>query len=159
MTVLFAMKAIKPKRALSVAAVRARILNAGKEEGRAMKQTLEGDVTGTWSHKPVFSQPIIRYRGGDLLIVVTTDDDIFGYLNRGTGVRYAALSRDWRSKTAPRGGLRSGPGAGSVIARGKKAGPQRGIEARDFTGRVAAKHGPLLGPKIRDAISKGLGGP
>jgi hypothetical protein len=136
--------------------VRIRILNALLEEGKAMKKTLEEDVTGTWQHEAGFSVPHVQFRGGDALIAIATDDPIFKYLDEGTLVRWAALSSDWVSKTKASGSLKSGAGKGRVLRRGRKAGPHRGIEARNFSERVSQKHGPLLSKRIRDVLSQGL---
>jgi hypothetical protein len=66
-------------------------------------------------------------------VTVGTDDRIYFVINGGTAERYAIMSGDWQSQTAPRV-LGSQPGQGKVLARGRRLvpNPMPGIEARHF---------------------------
>lgn len=161
--IVFTMKRFGSRSTLSPRRVRAEILNALKEEGREIKRELTEDVTGTWrEHKPNFSEPVVRYAGGDALVMVAYGQDeagdVFRFLDEGTRIRYAKLSPDWVSKTAP-GKLKSGQGAGHVMRRGYEAGPHPGIKARGWTDLIKQKHAFSMAIRIRYAIAKGTSAP
>ena len=84
----------------------------------------------TWTHKPQFEQ-MIGLDSEAATVLVGTDDKIYKFIDEGTRVRYATLSKDWQSKTKP-GIIGSGPGRGRVLFVSKKR-PRPGIEARRFT--------------------------
>src|SRR3990170_1600278 len=113
---VFQFKAVKPKQ-LSIGAVRTNILNALKDEGKHAVSLLN-ETIATWEHKPTMTSEI-GYKGGDVAMIAGPSGDMdavkkWHYLDKGTRVRYAVMSRDWRSKTAP-GRLRSGQGQGRVV--------------------------------------------
>lgn len=95
-------------------------------------------ITGTWNHKPDFNVTV-RISGEGASARVVTNDDVFHFLNEGTKVRYALMSPDWKSKTAP-GRMRSGSGRGRLILvskrkpwkRNRKRWPRPGIKARGY---------------------------
>lgn len=154
---VFQFKAVKPK-SLSLPQVRARILNALKDEQKYAVSLLN-ETTASWNSKPVM-RGMISYAGGNAAMVVGptgNDHDVnkWVWLNEGTRVRYAALSRDWQSKTAP-GRLRSGPGRGHVVARGYKAGRHRGIQARKWSDQINKMMRKTFHRKIQRAISEGI---
>src|SRR3990167_4148700 len=133
---VFEFRIIKSK-FLSPAQVRIRILNALIAEGKAIKGELE-KTTATWvDHHPRFDAQV-RFAKGFVFVAVTTDEKIWGYLNRGTGIRWALMSSGWVSKTTP-GVISSGAGAGFVEVKGQGAmtklgiPPRPGIEARRWT--------------------------
>jgi len=155
---IFSAKPIAAK-ALSDAVVRAHVLNALKETARDINIRLMM-IVSTWEHKPVFSKPKIRYAGGDAHVTISTNSDIFRYLDEGTRIRWALLSRDWRSKTSPGGGYQSGSGQGhvwlkgrnSILSAGLSAG--HGIEARNWTGQLAWDTSIVLSYRMDYALSK-----
>lgn len=70
---------------------------------------------------------------------VSTGDEIYKFLTRGTAVRYVVMSRDFISKTRP-GVIPSRAGRGGV---GRVAAdPMPGIEARDYDKLVRAEVEP-----------------
>lgn len=122
--------------------VRGTILSVLNRYAAMIKKDFEA-TTATWKdHHPVFTVTR-RFAGGEILLSVTTDDRVWGMLNRGTSSRWALMSHDFLPKTAVRQ-LTSYPGAGRVMYRGKaemmRAGiawAQPGIEAREWTVVVA----------------------
>lgn len=141
MTVVVAMKAIKPKR-LKVDAIRLEILNALRKEGTVHRKELQ-KTTATWKgEKPKF-ESLFGLTGEDATVVTgpTGSDkavDKWVWLNDGTKIRWALMSSDWRSKTRPRR-FKSGRGAGRVVVAGKRymqahnIRPRPGIKAREWT--------------------------
>lgn len=131
---------------ISITAVGRPFFNARRLQGRllallnAYLKKIEFDlesITLTWDHQPNW-EPVTHYAGGDLYVRVTTDDPIFGYLDEGTSIRWALMSRDFQAKTQVRT-LSSFPGSGHAVLRGKSAmtkrgiGPRPGIDAREWT--------------------------
>lgn len=133
---------------LKVGAVRACILNQLKNVARYSRSRLE-DVVGTWSHPVEFTKPIIRYAGGDAYVSITTDDDVFQYLDEGTIIRWAHMTPDFLPKTAPRR-FKSGGGRGGLARVG--APPRPGIKAREWTLVLSEEIEILLENYINDCI-------
>ena len=93
----------------------------------------------TWDHKPVFEKEIETVGGWSSLVkvigTVSTTDDVYGYINNGTSVRYATMTPNFKAKTKP-GRLSAGAGAGGVsyVLRSR---PRPGIQARKFDETIA----------------------
>lgn len=131
-------KAIKPKK-LRTQPFRREIQKALKAEAEKLKREFR-KTTKTWRRKPKFTQ-LAPVRGvehtGEAAVLVGTDDPIYRYLDQGTRIRWAVMSRDWQSKTSPRM-IGSRPGRGRVVIAGKRAmlkrgiRPRPGIKAREF---------------------------
>ena len=148
-------RAIKPS-LLRPAEVRGRVLTTLQKYQRLMLKDI-ALTTATWvDHHPSF-KTVIAYKMGDAVATVYTEDEIWGYLNRGTSERWAVMSRDWQSKTTV-GQLSSGPGAGHVAVRGKKhmKSPMQGIDARNWTFLLQDKYANDFANDIRIAIIGGL---
>ncbi len=81
---------------------------------------------GNWHHEVNFvvTRPVKGARQ------IKTSDRVWWYLNKGTSVRRALLSRDWQSKTKPNW-LGSGSGSGRVILISKRFNFP-GIKARNW---------------------------
>lgn len=146
---------------LTYAEVRGHILAVLQHYGIKMKKDFEA-TTATWKdHHPVFT--IARkFAGGNITLSVTTRDEVWGYLNRGTNRRWAVMSHDFLPKTAPRQ-LTSYAGAGRVLYRGpaemKAAGigfAMRGIEPREWNKTVIDLYTDSLIRDLRAAVRKGL---
>jgi len=101
-----------------------------------IKPDLES-ATSTWKHQPRFS---VNKKHLD----ITTSSKRFHWVNHGTSVRYARLSKNWESKSTP-GSLKAGYGAGRVLKRVHK--PYPGIKPRDFGRTSAEKRAPQI-PRI-----------
>lgn len=138
---------------MSVREIRGRLLGALQSSEKGVRDDLAA-VTRTWRHKPRFVT-MFRYAGGDVFLNVVTDDSIFIWLNDGTRIRYAHMTRNFRRKTEPRF-IGSNPGAGGVAYVSKRAIPKPGIEAREWTEVIQEKQQNALNQRVRDAIIQGL---
>lgn len=98
------------------------------------------EPTRTWENHTVVFQREFKRDGVRLSHLVYTTNEIYSYLNAGTSVRRAVLSKDWKNKTAVRE-LKSGAGAGRVVFVGKKVNLP-GIKARHWTEVVAEQLRP-----------------
>lgn len=146
---------------LTYAEVRGHLLAVLQHYGIKLKKDFDA-TTATWKeHHPVFTIER-KFAGGNITLRVTTKDEVWGYLNRGTDVKWALMSHDFSPKTVPRQ-LTSYPGRGRVLYRGpaemKAAGirrPMPGIEAREWTKTALDLYRDSLIRDLRAAVSKGL---
>lgn len=132
-----------------------KILLDAEAMSRAIENTLDNtaknikvdfDVTTqTWNERPDFE---IEKRAGYRFI--GTENEIYGYLNFGTRVRYALMSPDFSPKTR-RGYIGSNKGRGGVILVSRRH-PRPGIEAREFDKAVQAKWEGLMQNTFQRAI-------
>lgn len=125
---MFNVQPIRPG-TFNIGAIASQVRALLEEEGRIDKRLME-TTTENWDEPPTFETTITIGRDGVADTHPTgANAKKWYYLQFGTSVRYARMSKDWQSHTAP-GTLRSGPGAGRVIQRGARAGAQPGIQAR-----------------------------
>jgi len=132
---VFLVKGIKPSR-LNVDVYRQEILNDLRAEGKVHQKELK-KTTRTWQGEtPKFESLIGLERGSSGSASVMTGPtgsdkavNKWEWLNKGTRIRWALMSRDWQSKTRPRW-FGSGRGAGRVIIAGRRAMTMRGIRPR-----------------------------
>lgn len=130
-------KAIKPKR-LRTEPFKREIKKALQAEAKQLKREF-GKTVRTWRRKPKFEQLASTRpeETGEASVLVGTDDPIYRYLDEGTRIRWAVMSKDWKSKTRPRV-IGSSAGQGRVVIAGKRAmlrrgiRPRPGIKAREF---------------------------
>jgi hypothetical protein len=85
---------------------------------------------------------------------VFIDHEIYFYVSGGTAVRYATMSPDWQSKTAP-GRLSAGSGRGRVLYVSRNR-PRPGIEARKFDEQIVKKEDKPFERAVRAAIEAGV---
>jgi len=104
-------------------------------------------VTRTWQHQPQFVIGQIR-RGQ---YTVTTDDPVFHYLEKGTRVRRALMSRDWVSKTKPRV-VGSFAGRGRVLFISRKLN-RPGIQARGWSKIIHDRLQPGAANRLRRTLA------
>ncbi len=126
-----------------------------KRMARAIENALDGAAeaakvdfevtTQTWKHKPEFK---IRKSPGKR--VISTDDKPFFFVTRGTRVRRALMSADFRAKTVPRQ-IRSRAGRGRVVVI-KKTIKRPGIKAREFEEVIGEKWNKQLPVTLQRAI-------
>lgn len=108
---------------------------------------------------PITTPPMIE--GGGLITTVGILDQRYFYVSRGTRIRWAVMSKDWQSKTAPNR-LRAIRGSGQAIIIGKRAmlargiPPRKGIEAREFDKQIAEKHRKSFAKTMSKAIKDGV---
>jgi hypothetical protein len=130
-------KAIKRKSKLwDDRAFRKDIQKVNRDTSRSMLRDYKR-LVALWNH-PVIFQQLTESTREDIIVIVGTEDSIFGYLDEGTSVRRALMSEDFSPKTRP-GSLRSRPGQGGVVFISKDL-ALPGIEARDFTGQMKKKY-------------------
>jgi hypothetical protein len=128
-------KTIKPTR-LRDKAMRLELLNAMRKFGNSYMLPEFKKTTATWDTKVDFEM-LISTTSGSFEVLVGTDNKIYRYVNDGTSVRHAVMSRDFKAKTTPRV-IGSVPGAGGVVFVSKKI-KLPGIEARHFDEEIQKK--------------------
>lgn len=155
-------KAIRPKmiRAEKMAAI---LVEELERQGTLVKKEYE-KTTRTWRHKPVFEIETSAYaaaasRGragllGRAMVSVTTDDDIFRYVDQGTRVRHAVMSRNWKSKTRVRV-IGSRAGAGRMVFVSRKIN-RPGIKAREFSKEIRSRRRKPFYNAMRKAMEKAV---
>jgi len=105
-------------------------------------------TTATWTRQPTFA-PRQTPRGW----AVTVDPAYpYGWVDRGTRIRYATMSGDWKSKTRP-GVMASYGGRGRVLFVSRKR-PRPGIVARNFTDTITRRMQARAAPTVRDALNQ-----
>jgi hypothetical protein len=134
MPVVIETKAIRPKK-LKVEQILALLGDFVQTEGEIEQKEYQ-KTTRTWRDKPDHELDFSRTKQ-EIKALNLTDNRIYYFLHEGTRVRYAVLSRDWKSKTTPRR-LSSGQGRGRVVLISKKF-PQPGIKAREWTDVIIRK--------------------
>ena len=151
-------KVITPKR-LQPDAFRMEILNELRRVGAAMKHDYE-TTTQTWNHKPVFETKISLPQGTPG-VEVSTDDEIYGYVNYGTRPHVIlpksggplVFRSDYTPKTAPRW-IGSGAGGSSGDLVFAKAVNHPGTEARDFDKTLKEEWQPEFERAMQDAMDR-----
>lgn len=122
MSLAIEVKAIKPKN-MNVSAFRQSVERGLDSGAKVIKSSFE-ETTATFRRKPP-----VRIRARLAYRLIWVDDEIYGYISKGTPIRWAIMSKDWRSKTKP-GRLRPGPGRGRVVVAGRRRMQKLGIPAR-----------------------------
>lgn len=144
-------KAFKPKE------IKLELLSENDDAGKDLVKLFERTVQTWEGERPGFE--VQTHQTGDTvsLEVVLTGSDMaikkWFWLNYGTRVRYAILSRDWQSKTAP-GDLDAGEGAGRVVKIDLNN-PQPGIEARGWTKIITRQFKPAYYRRMQKAMQRG----
>jgi len=107
-SVVVSLKAIKPK-PLRVDAIRLELLNELRKEGAVQRKELKKTVKTWRGETPEFESLIglERKAGGSAMVVTGPTGSKkavskWEWLNSGTRIRWAVMSRDWRSKTMVR---------------------------------------------------------
>jgi hypothetical protein len=104
-------------------------------------------TTRTWVNQPTFT-PVQTARGWQVQV---NPAEPYKFVDRGTRVRFAFMSKDWKSKTKP-GVIASFKGAGRVLFISRKR-PRPGIQARNFTDTITKRMQARAANKIRQALS------
>lgn len=122
-------------------------------------------TVSTWTHKPKFSV-LVQSTAQQIEAHFSYQDSEGGgkrytYLDEGTRVRYALMSRDWISKTKPSIGsgagvhLSSGAGRGHVVVI-RRDRPRPGIKARGWTKAIAEKWKRSIKSDMEKHLSKAV---
>lgn len=118
-------------------------------DGLGMWQSVEA----TWTTKSEF---VIQHEGTGRW-GIKTDDPRVKWLDKGTSVRYALMSKDWRSKTKP-GYITSYQGAGHMVFVSRKH-PRPGITARQFSRIIHERAQAPTANRLRAALKQATYGP
>lgn len=148
MTMVIETRLIQPKE-LKVDDIRLELLNALRKEGTAILKEYHR-TTQTWRHKPKFERKQIGLRGGYATVIISTDDEIYGYVDLGTRGPYPIAAKNkpllkyrgvFRPKTIPGViGSRAGGKTGPWVSKKQVVHP--GIRARGFS-RIIQKQREL----------------
>jgi len=155
-----------------MATIKARVIKPKKLNEAAMRRELGNELTAiakevntdfdkttkTWKHKPVWVQTV---KTGDRKaeFAVLTDDEIYGYVDRGTKPHIIRPKRASRlafgvggsPKTTPRviGSTGGSRGAAMVYSLGVQ---HPGTKAREFEKTLATTWRKLFGPRMKTAM-------
>lgn len=160
--VAISFKAIKPQK-LKVDAISEQILYALQDEAREHKRQLDKTVSSWAKEKPKFSSLIDLNKSGDATVITGptgAGSDKWEWLDKGTKIRWALMSRDWRSKTSP-GSFASGRGSGRVVIAGRRAmqargiGPRPGIKARGWSDQLTKQRKRPFQRRVIKAMQDG----
>jgi len=109
---------------------------------------LFGNTVKTWTRQPTFT-PVQTPRGW----AVQVDPEYpYGWVDRGTRIRYATMSGDWKSKTKPNV-ISSYAGRGRVLFVSRKV-PRPGIQARNFRDIIMRRMQPHAASRVREALNQ-----
>lgn len=142
-------------------AIKASIDRALATEMHAVAKDMKEDfekTASTFKDKPVF-EATTTVNPTRITIIVRTGDKVWNWLDNGTSVRHAVMSRDWVSKTKPSIGggavvnLSPGPGAGNLAFVSKRIN-RPGIKARNFTKGIKGTYQRALPRRLQDVLNK-----
>lgn len=132
--------------------VRAGVLGALMGASNKMLKDYESYV-GTWHDAPVFKREIV-YKGGDIIMALSTDHEVFWYLENGTHTRHVKMTDDFIPKTAVRR-VKSGKGRGGVEFFNGRAN-YGGIEPRRITDVIQKRWEEYTFVQVRRAILRNI---
>lgn len=138
-------------------AFRPPLLTAARRVGRNIDKALTLTVLSWKGARPKF-QSIVTVGQQAVTIQPSMTGPQHGrdkwfWLDGGTEVRYAIMSRDWRSKTTP-GFIGSGPGRGRKVFVDVDN-PQPGIEARGWGVKILKEFRPEFVAAMKAALAAG----
>lgn len=141
-----------PIQALDSNRARGLILSSLQKLEKEAHEKFDGTVA-TWNHKVEFTGNVY-YASGDAIVEITTDDKIWDYLDAGTNVRHAKMSKGFQPKTKVHTW-------GSVAGVGGKESVSwkmnfKGIEAREWSLMAQTEFGKKLEDAIDLAIERSL---
>ena len=155
-------KPILPK-ALKVDAVRLELLNALRKSGRHIRKDFN-QTTKSWKKKPKFEMAVSLKLPPGPQVSVTTDNEIFGYVDQGTKPHPIKPKKPggvlvfqplYTAKTAP-GIIGSGQGGSSGDSVFAKGVMHPGTEARRFSKTIAKAHSKKFARLMQEAINRGI---
>lgn len=121
-----------------------RLMSALREEAEIVRRYFESTVA-TWNTPVDFKVDVDR-KGDTFYITISTESNIYRFVNDGTDIRYAVMTENFIPKTYPNV-IGSSPGRGgkAYIPRDWKTRnipgvyPKPGIKARNFVDTIADK--------------------
>lgn len=105
-------------------------------------------TTATWNQQPTFT-PQPTARGWTMTV---NPEFPYGWINKGTRIRYALMSKDWKSKTKPNV-IGSYRGHGRVLVISRKR-PRPGIVARNFSDIILRRMQARAAGYVRDYLNQ-----
>ncbi len=151
---MFVIKAIKPRK-LRIDAFRLESLTGLHDMEGQVKKDFKKTIETWQGDKPKFDSAISLKQPGPTLIVDASGGPEKGvkkwnWLNKGTPVRRALMSKDWKSKTRP-GLIGSGAGRGRMLFVSRKL-KRPGIKARGWTAALEKKWAPKFRKRMEEAM-------
>jgi hypothetical protein len=140
-------------------AIRVKLLAANRKLAKKLQAEFE-KTTKTWEGDvPEFvtDTSLTLDEGASLSVILSGPEKgvkKWFWLNRGTDVRHAVMSEDWKSKTTP-GFVGSGPGRGEVVFISRKINLP-GIEQRDWSKIIMKQFRPEYRAAMKEALAAGL---
>lgn len=128
------------------------VLNVLKKYAKRIEEDYQ-TILADWNHD-VTPDIEMKYEGNEARVVVTIDDEIYGYVSGGTSVRYATMSRDFSPKSIP-GWIGSTAGSGELLFVNRNY-PRPGIEAREFEQAIKDKWKESFSSDISLAVLKAI---
>jgi hypothetical protein len=107
-------------------------------------------TTAYWRGKPLFEYTI-ENTGDEISVYVGTNDKIYKFIDKGTSVRRALMSKNFMPKTHPRT-LPNSRGRGSRVAISKKFNFP-GITPREFSKMIAEQRYPIFNHNFEGYIT------
>lgn len=148
MSTVLSVQAIVPPKGMFDPKVMADMLDkAYADEAQAVVLDYQ-ETTKTWQDKPEFK---ITVKADPPARDVHTESDIYRFLDLGTRVRYATMSKDFRAKTQP-GVIGSFTGRGRMLYVSRKH-PRPGIKAREFTKNIQKRSKYRMQERVNKAIA------
>lgn len=105
-------------------------------------------TVATWTRQPTFT-PVKTPRGW---AVQVAPEYPYGWVNRGTRIRHALMSADWKSKTKPNV-ISSYAGRGRLLFVSRKI-TRPGIVARNFQQIILTRMQAHAANRVRDALNE-----
>lgn len=158
-------KSIKPGKRFKSAVFRANTRAAAEQVAPEIEKDF-AKTTRTWKEKPKFTREVKAgaAAGGRLAkqvtgsatgvsVEVSTDSDVYRFVDEGTKVRYATMTPNFIAKTQPNV-IGSRRGRGGLLFVNKKR-PRPGIKARNFSKLIQKKWQPRFRKEVQRALDKG----
>lgn len=149
-------KSLKP-RSMNIKGYRNTILDQLRQEGRQIR-ILFDKTTRTWDRKVRFRTDV-RVSGNVAEVKVSTKDTRFIAIDKGTKIRWAVMSSDFKAKSQVRV-IGSRRGSGKPVIRGRRAmmarniRPRPGIKARNFSIEIRKRRRPIFFNNMRRAMKR-----
>lgn len=146
-------RVIKPARPFQSSIFRDEIEKAVKAVALEIQKDFERTVA-TWKDKPDFEiETKTGAAASGIKITVTPDPEKpYLFVDKGTKVRYATMSKDFEAKTDPNV-IQAFPGKGKMLFVNKKR-PRPGIKARNFSKIIAKTNKAELAREVKNALAR-----
>ena len=144
------LQAIVPKGAFQSRALVAEIEKALHEEVKELDRLYKLTYM-TWDNKPSMHKEV-KVGSREAYAEVSTDDKKMLWLDDGTRIRHALMSRDWVSKTKPNR-LKSGRGRGRRVAVSRQI-QKPGIKPRNWSKIIAGIREPKFQRNAARAVER-----